>query len=94
MDDKHDPAGILSCVLTLASHAGFEIRHRHDHVTGADAASLVDGDLETFLDFAVTDGELTFTLTQGVSEILVDPTLTLARLGKLAAALTEFTFGE
>ena len=94
MNDKYDPHEILSCVITLAGHAGFAIRHRDIYVSERDSSALVAGDCETFLDFEVTDGELKLVLTQGVSEILADPTLTLQRLDKLSAALTEFTFGE
>lgn len=94
MSDKYDPAGILSCVLTLAHHSGFQILHRGTFVTGADSASLVAEPSGTFLDFEVTDGELKFAYAQSVTEILADPILTLQRLGKVAAALTEFTFGE
>lgn len=94
MNDHYTPAGILSCVLTLAHHSGFQIRHRDTFVTGADSASLVAESGKTFLDFEVTDGELKFVFAQSVAEILADPTLTLVRLGKVAAALTDFTFGE
>lgn len=94
MNDRFTPERILSCVLTLAQHSGFSVKHRDVSVTEADSAKLVDGDFETFLDFEVTDGELKFVFAQSVSEILADPTLTLQRLGKVAAALTEFTFGE
>lgn len=94
MNDHYTPAGILSCVLTLATHMGFQIRHRDIYVTERDSSALVAGDLEVFLDFEVTDGELTFSLTQSTSDVLADPILTLQRLGKLAAALTNFTFGE
>ena len=94
MNDHHTPAGILSCVLTLATHTGFQIRHRDEYVTEADCARLLEEPLETFLDFEVTDGELKFVLIQSTSEILADPVLTLQRLGKVVAALTNFSFGE
>lgn len=96
MNDHYTPAGILSCVLTLATHTGFTIRLRDEYVTEADSTRVLNAEspLETFLDFEVTDGELKFVFTQSTSDVLADPITTLVRLGKVAAALTEFTFGE
>jgi hypothetical protein len=87
---------VLSGVMEIASHTGFVIRRHGEVFTQSDADALIiqQSDVETFLDFAVTDGDLSYVYSVAVSEILSDPITVLARLGKLAAALTEFTFGE
>ncbi len=89
-------ARLLCGFMEVASHSGFVVRRQGEVFTDTDASVLMlqPSDLETFLDFSVTDGDLTYTLSQGVSEILADPIGVLSRLGKVAESLTSFSFGE
>lgn len=89
-------ARVLSGVMEIASHTGFVVRRHGEVFTQRDADALIvsQTDAETFLDFAVTDGDLTYALSVPLSEILADPITVLTRLQKVAASLTDFTFGE
>lgn len=83
-------------VACLAQHLGFWITRQGAVVTPDDAGTLVLSSdyLEVVLEFGVTDGDLTYTYSQILAEIVADPILTLQRLQKVSASLTEFTFGE
>lgn len=86
----------LYSVVCLAETLGFVVNRVGEVFTlrDADAHMLRPDATATFLDFSITDGDLTYTLSMQVGELLADPILTLVRLGKVAASLTEFTFGE
>lgn len=86
----------LYSVVCLAETLGFVVSRFGEVFTLRDADShmLRPDATATFLDFRVTDGDLTFEYSVQVGELLADPILTLQRLEKVGAALTEFTFGE
>ena len=83
-------------VACLAQHLGFWITRQGAVVTPDDVGTLVllPDHLEVVLEFGVTDGDLTYTYSQSLVDIVADPIQTLDRLRKVSTSLTEFTFGE